>query len=137
MIPFWLKFILWAFKIDDSVLLSRVALIYVRYIYKLHSSICSWVLFSIFDSIISVRSKKHVQCMFWFSKIFCWAKREKWLCYNLDGPPWHNWIISWISFVVDSFSLPMEKTASQTAIDSSLPMEQIKWEPIDLSPYMR
>ncbi|XP_021246615.1 androglobin isoform X2 [Numida meleagris] len=37
----------------------------------------------------------------------------------------------------DSFSLPTEKTASQTAIDSSLPMQQKKWEPIDLSPYMR
>ncbi|XP_032299535.1 androglobin isoform X3 [Coturnix japonica] len=37
----------------------------------------------------------------------------------------------------DSSSLTAEKTTSQIAIDSSLPMEQIKWEPIDLSPYMR
>ncbi|XP_052526834.1 androglobin isoform X1 [Tympanuchus pallidicinctus] len=36
-----------------------------------------------------------------------------------------------------SFSLTVEKAASQTANDSSLPMEQKKWEPIDLSPYMR
>ncbi|XP_072187407.1 androglobin isoform X2 [Excalfactoria chinensis] len=38
---------------------------------------------------------------------------------------------------LSSIAEDREKTASQTAIDSSLPMEQIKWEPIDLSPYMR
>ncbi|XP_065587886.1 androglobin [Cyrtonyx montezumae] len=37
----------------------------------------------------------------------------------------------------DSFSRTTEMTASQTAIDSSLPVQQKKWEPIDLSPYMR
>ncbi|NXO47094.1 ADGB protein, partial [Aramus guarauna] len=34
-------------------------------------------------------------------------------------------------------SLTTEKKASQAAIDSSLQMQQKKWEPIDLSPYMR
>ncbi|OXB71393.1 UNVERIFIED_CONTAM: hypothetical protein H355_010722, partial [Colinus virginianus] len=37
----------------------------------------------------------------------------------------------------DSFSHTTEMTASQTAIDSSLPTQQKKWEPVDLSPYMR
>ncbi|NXL94436.1 ADGB protein, partial [Alectura lathami] len=37
----------------------------------------------------------------------------------------------------DSFSLTIEKTASQAAIDSSLLVQTKKWEPIDLSPYMR
>ncbi|KAM6323427.1 androglobin [Aegotheles albertisi] len=34
-------------------------------------------------------------------------------------------------------SLTTEKRASQAAIDSSLQIQQKKWEPIDLSPYMR
>ncbi|XP_010172198.1 androglobin, partial [Antrostomus carolinensis] len=34
-------------------------------------------------------------------------------------------------------SLTTEKKASQAAIDSSLQTQQKKWEPIDLSPYMR
>ncbi|NXN57414.1 ADGB protein, partial [Rynchops niger] len=34
-------------------------------------------------------------------------------------------------------SLAIGKKASQTTIDSSLQMQQKKWEPIDLSPYMR
>ncbi|GAB0186900.1 androglobin [Grus japonensis] len=34
-------------------------------------------------------------------------------------------------------SLTTEEKASQAAIDSSLQMQQKKWEPIDLSPYMR
>ncbi|NXW29361.1 ADGB protein, partial [Phaetusa simplex] len=34
-------------------------------------------------------------------------------------------------------SLAVGKKASQTTIDSSLQMQQKKWEPIDLSPYMR
>ncbi|OXB67298.1 hypothetical protein ASZ78_010722 [Callipepla squamata] len=36
-----------------------------------------------------------------------------------------------------SFSHTTEMTASLTAIDSSLPTQQKKWEPVDLSPYMR
>uniref|UniRef100_G1NIV2 Androglobin n=1 Tax=Meleagris gallopavo TaxID=9103 RepID=G1NIV2_MELGA len=34
-------------------------------------------------------------------------------------------------------TITAQLSASQTATDSSLPMEQKKWEPIDLSPYMR
>ncbi|NXC48453.1 ADGB protein, partial [Penelope pileata] len=37
----------------------------------------------------------------------------------------------------DSFGLSMEKTESQAALESSLPMQEKKWELIDLSPYMR
>ncbi|EOA99832.1 Uncharacterized protein C6orf103, partial [Anas platyrhynchos] len=39
--------------------------------------------------------------------------------------------------IVGSFSLTSEKRKSQEAIDPSLPIQQKKWKPPDLSPYMR
>ncbi|NXI68222.1 ADGB protein, partial [Anseranas semipalmata] len=36
-----------------------------------------------------------------------------------------------------SFSLTSENGTPQAAVDSSLPMQQKKWKPIDLTPYMR